>query len=136
MPSLTIRNIPEKLIQRIREAAAEERRSVNAQVLYWLERAAPEQPTIVGFPHLAGHLIKGVPIGMVCSSSGTRWPSRRSSSSPLSRLVRPVGPSGSTLRASGSPDPAVYAFARVTAHRNIYPAVNPRTDTPYSLRSR
>ena len=40
MPSLTIRNIPEDVLERLRHAAAEERRSVNAQTVQWLERAS------------------------------------------------------------------------------------------------
>lgn len=40
MPSLTVRDIPEELMERLRRAAAEERRSVNSQALYWLEWAA------------------------------------------------------------------------------------------------
>jgi hypothetical protein len=39
MPSLTIRNIPPAVMTQIRRAAAAERRSVNAQVVHWLEQA-------------------------------------------------------------------------------------------------
>lgn len=40
MASLTIRNIPEHVMKRLREAAEEQRRSINAQSLVWLEEAA------------------------------------------------------------------------------------------------
>jgi hypothetical protein len=40
MASLTIRNLSDELLARLREVAADEKRSVNAQALYWLERAA------------------------------------------------------------------------------------------------
>lgn len=40
MAGLTVRNIPEDVMQKLREAAAEEKRSVNAQVVHWLEEAA------------------------------------------------------------------------------------------------
>ena len=43
MPSLTIRNISKDVIEQIRETASEEHRSVNAQVLHWLERAVQER---------------------------------------------------------------------------------------------
>lgn len=40
MASLTVRDISEEVMQKLREAAAEERRSVNGQVIHWLEEAA------------------------------------------------------------------------------------------------
>ena len=40
MPSLTIRNIPDRVLERLRRVAAEEKRSVNAQALQWLEAGA------------------------------------------------------------------------------------------------
>jgi len=40
MPSLTVRDIPEKVMRKLREAAAEERRSLNGQAIHWLEEAA------------------------------------------------------------------------------------------------
>ncbi len=42
MPSLTIRDIPEPLMEKLREAAAETRRSVNAQAVRWFEQAAKQ----------------------------------------------------------------------------------------------
>jgi hypothetical protein len=39
MPSLTIRNIPEHLMEDLRRIAKRERRSVNAQAIYCLEEA-------------------------------------------------------------------------------------------------
>ena len=40
MPSLTVRDIPDTLLQRLRENAEANRRSLNAEVLVSLERAA------------------------------------------------------------------------------------------------
>jgi hypothetical protein len=42
MPSLTIREIPETIIKRMRQAAKVERRSLNSQAIKWLEQAAQE----------------------------------------------------------------------------------------------
>jgi hypothetical protein len=39
MPSLTVRDIPRDVMQQLRRVAKEERRSVNAQVLLWLQQA-------------------------------------------------------------------------------------------------
>ena len=39
MPSLTIKGIPEELLARLREVAAEHRRSLNSEVIYRLERS-------------------------------------------------------------------------------------------------
>ena len=40
MPSLTVRNIPEQVIKRLRNAAREQKRSINSEAVLWLERAA------------------------------------------------------------------------------------------------
>ena len=40
MPSLTIRNLSEDLMDRLRQAAQGKKRSVNAQVLHWLDSGA------------------------------------------------------------------------------------------------
>lgn len=40
MASLTIRNIPETVMKRLRRAAADERRSLNSQAVLWLEESA------------------------------------------------------------------------------------------------
>jgi hypothetical protein len=40
MPSLTIREIPEPLMDKLRQAASEGRRSLNAQAVRWFEHAA------------------------------------------------------------------------------------------------
>ena len=46
MPSLTIKNIPDELLDRLREVAERERRSITQQVLYMLEEAlSPEGRT-------------------------------------------------------------------------------------------
>mgnify|MGYP001039313611 CR=1 FL=1 len=45
MASLTIRKIPEEVLEGVRRAAAEARRSINAQVIYWLEEAARRRAT-------------------------------------------------------------------------------------------
>ncbi len=39
MPSLTIKNIPDPLLERLRFRASRDRRSINQEVLYLLERA-------------------------------------------------------------------------------------------------
>jgi hypothetical protein len=40
MPSLTIREIPEDVLKKMRRAAKEQRRSLNSQALEWLEQSA------------------------------------------------------------------------------------------------
>ena len=40
MASLTIRNIPEEVMKRLRQAATEEHRSINSQAVQWLEQGA------------------------------------------------------------------------------------------------
>ena len=40
MPSLTVRDIPDSVMESLRGAAAEDHRSVNAQAVYWLRQAA------------------------------------------------------------------------------------------------
>ena len=45
MASLTVRNIPEDVMEALRDAAQAQQRSVNAQALHWLEHGAREQPT-------------------------------------------------------------------------------------------
>lgn len=42
MPSMTVRDIPKDIMQRLRKAAAEQRRSINAQAVCWLEKGARE----------------------------------------------------------------------------------------------
>jgi len=39
MPSLTIKNVPPKLYQRLKESARDHRRSINSEVIFYLERA-------------------------------------------------------------------------------------------------
>jgi len=45
MPSLTIRGIPETLLERLRRSAGQHRRSLNSEVLHRLERSivAPDE---------------------------------------------------------------------------------------------
>ncbi len=45
MPSLTIRNIPEELLQRLRDEAKGQRRSINQEALTWLESQAVRMPS-------------------------------------------------------------------------------------------
>ena len=40
MPSLTVRDIPLDVMERLRQAAAEEHRSINAEVVHWLTQTA------------------------------------------------------------------------------------------------
>ena len=42
MPSLTLKNIPEELMDRLREVAERERRSITQQALYILEKSLSE----------------------------------------------------------------------------------------------
>ena len=44
MPSLTIRNMPQEVLDRLREKAASARRSLNSEVLACLEAAAQATP--------------------------------------------------------------------------------------------
>jgi antitoxin FitA len=44
MASLTIKGIPDELLQRLREVAAEHRRSLNSEVIYRLERSVEKSP--------------------------------------------------------------------------------------------
>ena len=39
MPSLTIKNVPTKLYQRLKTSARNHRRSINSEVIFYLERA-------------------------------------------------------------------------------------------------
>ena len=39
MPSLTVKNIPEEMYERLKKSAAAHRRSINKEVIYCLERA-------------------------------------------------------------------------------------------------
>ncbi len=42
MPSLTIREIPEDVLKKMRRAAKEQHRSLNSQALEWLEHSAKQ----------------------------------------------------------------------------------------------
>lgn len=44
MTSLTIKNIPDELYKRLKQSAAANRRSINNEVIYYLERILPRQP--------------------------------------------------------------------------------------------
>ncbi|MBN4056350.1 Arc family DNA-binding protein [Rhodothermus sp. AH-315-K08] len=46
MPSMTIKNMPARLMERLRSKAEGEHRSVNRQVIAILEKALPESPSI------------------------------------------------------------------------------------------
>jgi plasmid stability protein len=45
MPSLTIKDIPEKLLRRVRARAAADRRSMNGAVIHLLDEALAGRPT-------------------------------------------------------------------------------------------
>jgi plasmid stability protein len=50
MPALTLKNIPESLLDKLRRRADEDRRSLTQEVLYLLEQAVDERPaTAPGF---------------------------------------------------------------------------------------
>jgi plasmid stability protein len=44
MPALTLKNIPEELLQRLRDSAHRNRRSLNSEVLERLDAALPPPP--------------------------------------------------------------------------------------------
>lgn len=44
MSSLTIKNIPDELYERLKQSAAANRRSINNEVIYYLERMLSRQP--------------------------------------------------------------------------------------------
>jgi hypothetical protein len=52
MPSLTIRNIPVGILEKMRRAAKTEQRSVNSQALRWLEQSAKQWSTVDLLPEL------------------------------------------------------------------------------------
>jgi len=56
MPILHVRNVPEKLYDRIKQQAAERNRSISAQVITMLERAV-EQP-LRSQSEILGHLLE------------------------------------------------------------------------------
>ena len=56
MPSLTVRDIPKGVMERLRQAAAEERRSINAQVVYWIEQSAKRRMTLEERTKLVGDI--------------------------------------------------------------------------------
>lgn len=43
MPSLTIRDLPDDVMLRLRRAAAEQHRSLNAQAIHWLAQASRQE---------------------------------------------------------------------------------------------
>jgi len=43
VPSLTLKNIPDELLDELREVAEQERRSITQQVLYMLEQAIAQR---------------------------------------------------------------------------------------------
>lgn len=47
MPTLTIKNIPEELYARLKQSAAQDRRSMNNQIIVCLERALRTSPVDV-----------------------------------------------------------------------------------------
>ena len=47
MPSITVKNIPETLLDRIREVAARSHRSINSQIIECLERELMPRPVDV-----------------------------------------------------------------------------------------
>ncbi len=49
MPSLTLKNVPDELLERLRARARHERRSLSSQALYLLERSMQLEPPAV--PH-------------------------------------------------------------------------------------
>jgi plasmid stability protein len=44
MPSITVKNVPADLYERLRQAAQANRRSINAEIIVCIERAVSPQP--------------------------------------------------------------------------------------------
>jgi len=65
MAALTLKNVPERLLEELRQAAASERRSVNQQALYLLE-------TALGHRHLLVHQDKEQQVAAMRQIAG-RW---------------------------------------------------------------
>jgi plasmid stability protein len=59
MASLTIRDVPDDVLDRLRRVAAEQRRSVNAQAIQWLEDASRRQWSRAEWEDLLGDLRRG-----------------------------------------------------------------------------
>jgi plasmid stability protein len=38
MTTITVKNIPDELYEQLKQSAAQHRRSVNSEIIYWLER--------------------------------------------------------------------------------------------------
>ena len=57
MPSLTIRDIPEPVMEQLRRAAKEEKRSVNAQAIQWFEEAAGQRARGEGMSKIVDEII-------------------------------------------------------------------------------
>ncbi|HRD68263.1 MAG TPA: hypothetical protein PKY50_19205 [Candidatus Competibacter sp.] len=53
MPSLTIKDLPDPLLARLRQRAATDRRSLNREVIHLLERALAETPAALEAAALA-----------------------------------------------------------------------------------
>lgn len=53
MPSITVKGIPASLHRKLKELARRERRSLNAEILYRLERAAAESEELQPDQYLA-----------------------------------------------------------------------------------
>lgn len=52
MASLTIRDLPDDVMNRLRRAAATNRRSINAQAIHWIEEASLRDPGALGWEGL------------------------------------------------------------------------------------
>ena len=44
MPSITVKNVPVDLYERLRQSAKANRRSINAEIIVYIERAVTPQP--------------------------------------------------------------------------------------------
>ena len=44
MPAITIKNIPDQLYKRVKERAARNRRSINSEIIYIIEKATTSTP--------------------------------------------------------------------------------------------
>lgn len=58
MPTITLKNIPDPLYEQLKAAASTHRRSLNSEVLYWLEQALGAKPVDVAERIEAARLLR------------------------------------------------------------------------------
>ncbi len=78
MPSLTIRDLPEDVMRRLRRAAEEQHRSLNTQAIHWLAQASRHDWSAGDWADVLSELRQG----------RRRVPRQRSDSAELIRRMR------------------------------------------------